>query len=95
MHLQPQFAGAPLVSRTPGSSVAARLFERGVCLPSGRMPDNGRDRIERAMAPLLAGATVSEFSTSALRTVEVRDLYLTTDPDHPHRYLRLHAAPDR
>ena len=31
MHLQPVFAGCPVV----GGAVAERLFERGLCLPSG------------------------------------------------------------
>jgi dTDP-4-amino-4,6-dideoxygalactose transaminase len=35
MHLQPLFEGAPYFAHAPGDDVAARLFERGVCLPSG------------------------------------------------------------
>ena len=35
------------------------------------------------------GATVSETGTGLTRTVEVRDLYLTTDPAHPRRFLRV------
>jgi dTDP-4-amino-4,6-dideoxygalactose transaminase len=31
MHLQPLYAGAPAF----GGAVAAELFERGLCLPSG------------------------------------------------------------
>jgi pyridoxal phosphate-dependent aminotransferase EpsN len=31
MHLQPVFADAPVY----GGEVSARLFERGLCLPSG------------------------------------------------------------
>ena len=36
---------------------------------------------------------VEETGAAALRTVEVRDLFLTTDPAHPRRFLRLHAGP--
>jgi hypothetical protein len=55
MHLQPVFAGAPLVTRSR-PSVAQRLFERGVCLPSGRLDDAGRARIAAALTPLLEQA---------------------------------------
>ena len=36
-----------------------------------------------------AGATATETGTGATRTVEVRDIYPTTDPAHPIRFLRL------
>lgn len=52
MHLQPVFRGAQLLSRQP-VPVADRLFERGVCLPSGNFGDEGRARIRRALDPLL------------------------------------------
>jgi dTDP-4-amino-4,6-dideoxygalactose transaminase len=35
MHLQPLFEGAPYFAHVAGDDVSARLFERGVCLPSG------------------------------------------------------------
>jgi pyridoxal phosphate-dependent aminotransferase EpsN len=35
MHLQPLFKGAPYFLHDPKDDVSARLFERGVCLPSG------------------------------------------------------------
>jgi dTDP-4-amino-4,6-dideoxygalactose transaminase len=35
MHLQPLFEGAPYFPHEPQDDVSARLFERGVCLPSG------------------------------------------------------------
>jgi pyridoxal phosphate-dependent aminotransferase EpsN len=42
MHLQPVFAGA----RAIGGAVAAELFERGICLPSGsRLTDRERARV--------------------------------------------------
>jgi len=42
MHLQPVFADVPVI----GGSVAAELFERGVCLPSGSaMTDDDVDRV--------------------------------------------------
>jgi dTDP-4-amino-4,6-dideoxygalactose transaminase len=41
MHLQPAFRGA----RSLGGSVAAGLFERGLCLPSGAMGDGQQGRV--------------------------------------------------
>ena len=42
MDLQPVFADVPVI----GGSVAAELFERGVCLPSGSaMTDDDVDRV--------------------------------------------------
>lgn len=35
MHLQPLFRGAPFFAHEEGVDVAARLFEAGLCLPSG------------------------------------------------------------
>jgi hypothetical protein len=43
-------------------------------------------------APLLGGVSVTETGSGATRTVEVRDLYLTSDPAHPHRYLHLRVT---
>jgi autotransporter-associated beta strand protein len=40
-------------------------------------------------APLIGGVTVSETGAGANRSVEVRDLYFTTDPLHPGRFLRV------
>ena len=38
---------------------------------------------------ITTGATVSESGTGAIRSVQVGDLYLTTDPAHPQRFLKL------
>jgi hypothetical protein len=46
------------------------------------------------MIPLAAGVSLSENGIGVRRTVEFRDLYLTTDSAHPRRFLRLHAAPE-
>jgi dTDP-4-amino-4,6-dideoxygalactose transaminase len=49
MHLQPVFAGTPIV----GGAVAESLFARGVCLPSGaRMTDVDVDEVSSAVVPL-------------------------------------------
>lgn len=42
-----------------------------------------------AFTVLAAGATATETGTGATRAVQVRDLYLTTDPAHPGRFLRV------
>jgi len=42
------------------------------------------------MSALIDGVVVSgETGTGTTRTVEVRDLYLTSDPTHPRRFMRL------
>jgi hypothetical protein len=47
-----------------------------------------------AGAPLTAvpGVSVLETGTGPNRSVEVRDLYLVTDPEHPRRFLRLNIT---
>lgn len=59
MHLQPVFSGSGIVARDSQAVVADRLFARGVCLPSGRMGDDGRERIARALVPLIGQVTAS------------------------------------
>ncbi len=52
MHLQPVFAHAPTV----GGEVAAELYERGVCLPSGSaMTDEDVDRVVAAIRAAFEG----------------------------------------
>lgn len=55
MHLQPLFAGAPYFAHQEGDDVSARLFDSGVCLPSGsNMSETDIDRVialvQRALA---------------------------------------------
>jgi dTDP-4-amino-4,6-dideoxygalactose transaminase len=46
MHLQPLYDGAPYFPHTPGEDVSARLFQAGVCLPSGsNMSDEQQQRV--------------------------------------------------
>jgi hypothetical protein len=45
-----------------------------------------------ATTPFPGGATVVETGTGATRRVEVRDVYLTTDPLHPGRFLRVQVT---
>jgi len=59
MHCQPVFAGAGVLARSAKAVVAERLFARGVCLPSGRMGDEGRARIATALAPLIGQVSAS------------------------------------
>lgn len=59
MHLQPVFAGSELVAVSRDAVVSERLFARGVCLPSGRLGVDGRDRIERALRPLIGQVSAS------------------------------------
>ncbi len=59
---------------------------------SGSWTDLARSSSGGAFAPLLGGVDVAETGAGATRTVEVRDLYLTTDPGHPRRFLRLQVT---
>jgi autotransporter-associated beta strand protein len=43
------------------------------------------------LVPLVAGVGVAESGSAATPTVEVRDLFLVTDPAHPRRFLQLHV----
>ncbi len=57
MHLQPQYAGSTLIARNPGSVVSDRLFERGVCLPSGFLDGAARQRVAASLRPLIGHVT--------------------------------------
>lgn len=55
MHLQPLFSGAPYFSHAPGEDVSARLFDSGICLPSGsNLTDNELDRVKDHLRRALA-----------------------------------------
>lgn len=55
MHLQPLFADAPYFAHAQGDDVSARLFERGICLPSGsNLSDAEIDRVITQLRRLLA-----------------------------------------
>ena len=50
MHLQPIFSDAPYY----GEDVSERLFQKGLCLPSGsNMTDNDRERIEKIFEEMI------------------------------------------
>ena len=55
MHLQPLYAGAPCFAHRPDESpVADRLFQRGLCLPSGsNMRPEQADRVVAAIRKAL------------------------------------------
>ena len=101
--------GDPLVAGAlpAGSTVAGKLaltFPRNTAATDVTLTVQGSDNLatwtdlarSTAGAPMVAlvgGVNVAETGAGALRTVEVRDLYLTTDPAHPRRFFRLHAQP--
>lgn len=54
MHLQPLFAGAPYFPHAEGDDVSARLFDSGICLPSGsNLTDAEFDRVVSHLRRLL------------------------------------------
>jgi hypothetical protein len=56
---------------------------------SGGWINLARSTAGGAFTALVGGVTVNETGAGATRTIEVRDIYLITDPDHPQRFLRL------
>ena len=65
------------------------LTVRGAEAAGGPWTDLASSVNGAATVALVGGVSVSETGTGANRTVEVRDLYTTTDPAHPRRFLRL------
>ena len=62
MHLQPVFAGAPVY----GGHVSARLFERGLCLPSGSaLSDDDQQRVVESMLQTAGQAPARAATTSS------------------------------
>jgi fibronectin-binding autotransporter adhesin len=59
--------------------------------PAGPWTDIARSTSGTAFTAL-AGGSVTESGTGATRGVEVRDIYLLTDPAHPRRFLRVAAS---
>ena len=57
--------------------------------PAGPWTDLASSVNAAAMSALLGGVTVLETGGGTTRGVEVRDLYLTNDPVHPRRFMRL------
>ena len=99
----PLLPNAPPVASTIASTLAI-TFSRNTTATDVTLGVQGSDDFSSwtdlarstaggAMTPLVAGVAVVETGTDPLRAVEVRDLYLTSDPAHPRRFLRLSAAP--
>ncbi len=54
LHLQPLFQGNPYYPHTPSESVSDRLFEQGVCLPSGsNLTEAEQERVIRGVGKCL------------------------------------------
>ncbi len=59
---------------------------------SGPWTDLAQSTAGAAFTALVGGVTLTETGSGATRNVEVRDLYLLTDPAHPRRFLRLEVT---
>jgi hypothetical protein len=91
----------PLLQSSTASGRLALLFRRNVTntdititvqaadSPEGPWTDLAQSVDGGATSALIGGVAVSESGTGANRTVEVRDLFLTSDPAHPRRFLRV------
>lgn len=64
---------------------------RGADSLGGPWTDLAQSSADGPMAALVGGVTVTESNSGPVRTVEVRDLYLVTDPAHPRRFLKIHV----
>jgi autotransporter-associated beta strand protein len=60
--------------------------------PAGPWTEIARSTGGAAFSVIANGATVSESSTGATRAVQVGDVYLTSDPTHPKRFLKVQAS---
>ncbi len=67
----------------------ATITVQGADSPAGPWTDLASSVNGGVTSALAAGVVVSETGSGATRTVEVRDLYLTSDPLHPARNLRV------
>lgn len=65
------------------------LTVQGADSPAGPWTDLARSTAGGAFGALLGGVSANETGTPPLRSVSVGDLYDTTDPAHPRRFLRL------
>lgn len=63
MHQQPLFAGAPYFAHAEGEDVSSRLFEAGLCLPSGSNLTDAQ--IERVIDHLRRAVLLSEDQRAA------------------------------
>lgn len=70
----------------------ATLTVQGSDTPAGPWTDLAESVNGGAMTVLASGAEVTEGATVPNRTVEVRDLFLTNDPAHPRRFLRVRVT---
>ena len=64
MHLQPLFRGAPFFPHALGDDVSARLFDSGICLPSGSNLTDGQ--IARVIDHLRRALTLAEDRRAAV-----------------------------
>ena len=60
--------------------------------PAGPWTDLAQSVSGTPTTALVVGASVYEASVGVNRTVEVRDLYLTADPAHPQRFMRVQVT---
>jgi hypothetical protein len=67
------------------------LTVQGADAPGGPWTDLARSTAGAAFDVITPGATVSESGAGATRTVQVGDLYISSDPAHPRRFMRVQA----
>ena len=78
-------------TRTPANTDIT-LTVQGADSLAGPYTDLAASVNGAVMAPLVGGVTVAETGSGATRSVEVRDLYLTSDPSHPRRFMKVQVT---
>ncbi len=68
------------------------LTVQGADSPAGPWASLAASVSGAATAPLGVAVTITETGSGATRSVEVRDLYLTSDPAHPRRFLKVQVT---
>ncbi len=91
---QPSRAGGRLTFTFSRNTAAtdAIITVQGADNVDGPWTDLARSAGGAATAPLIGGVSVMESGSGAIRTVEVRDLFMTSDAAHPKRFMRLHVV---
>ncbi|MEI8341574.1 MAG: hypothetical protein WCH43_08590, partial [Verrucomicrobiota bacterium] len=56
---------------------------------AGPWTDLARSTAGSPFTVMSAGATVTETGTGTVRSEQVTDVYSTTDPAHPRRFMRI------
>ena len=78
-------------NRLPGNTDLT-LTVQGADCPAGPWSNLAISTNGNAVIPLTGGVTVTETGSGGTRLVQVADLFLMGDPNHPGRFMRLRVT---